>query len=247
MPDKIVHVSWLTAFNSCWLQWLNSKYEPKVVDTYKGDIGNVAVLSWSDAKVSPFVNWYVRHFNLDVSVRNKLAVIMKKMKQDIRDIKEANPIHYQECKFMIPYSKWIYASGTPDLFYFDVKDDIWSVDDYKVSTHNWYSNPEIIVADCQRILYPLWLMIYMWVDRCRFRFRVFDKNNTNLKLCGEHIITKKKAEKFFRDVMERYLECEFTWEYPAKRNPKCFFCPLKKSWLCPERQWSTDFEAEADF
>lgn len=225
-----VHVTSLTRINKCPADYMYNKSEILLKNTYKGDVLNTAVNSmWA---LWPWVKWYAENIDSDFAEIEKLkkvildarayAFLRKKEIEGMIEQWVEGVWYWQETKMVIPYSDDYDIVGSVDFLY--NKWEWFVVEDFKYSTHSRYSKEEILAKDCQRVVYPLMVMNYFWVDKVMFRFKVWDKKNTKLKDCGEMMMVKSYCEDYLHDVMDRFDHAYKNNLYPNCNSHNCFYC-----------------------
>lgn len=231
---KGIRVTTLSSFYTCAYKYKYDKSDIKVSDTYKWDILNAA--AGSDYSVKPFIEYYKNNINPDL----KLSVILQDccdgVARYVREKKEDNPdLFVQERKFVIKYNDDYYIEWTPDLYY---QNSEWQffVEDLKMSTHDWYEHEDSRTYNMQTYIYPLMVMIYYGIDTCSFGYYVFDKKNGKWRLIGPRMRTREECETKLKEVMDMYIESEFTETYSPNKQRACWFCKLKE--VCPARNKS---------
>lgn len=228
---KVIHVTSLGTYNNCPYSWYNSKdkpIDPKM--TYKGDMLNTVVNgSWS---YDPFLKWYSEFIDHDFKQIEMYKKIFEKAKQRRKDLYEQFEEVYQESKMLLKYDEFTWIVGTPDVVFYDKELDLWKIRDWKLSTFSWYGNEEVTQYEMQGPIYSLMVMNMFGVDRCEFKYWVYDKGNGNFGQFGK-VYTRTETEALVNDVMKRYIESAERETYEPRANKKCGFCDFKKNWTCP--------------
>ena len=206
--------------------------KPELKNTYKGDILNVAVNSFG--ALGPWVKRYSENISSDFAELEKLKKVildarwyafLKKAMIEMSASEWSEIWYRQEPKMVIPWSDEYCIVGSLDFLFNEW--DWYVVEDFKYSTHSWYSNEEILAKDCQRVAYPLAVMNYFWVDEVDFRFKVWDKKNTKAKDCWAGHMTREYCQKYIDDVMTRFAEANKKNEFPDCNSHRCFYCGPK--------------------
>jgi len=225
-----VHVTMLTRFNKCPADFMYSESKPLLKYTYKGDILNTAVLSLG--KLGPWVKRYSKYITSDFKELEKLkkvildarwyAYLKREMIKDMVESWVEDAGFRQETKMILPWSDDLAVVGSVDFLWNEWQ---WFVvEDFKYSTHSWYSDEELLAKDCQKVIYPLMVMNYFDVDEVLFRFKVWDKKNLKVKNCWEEMMKRKYCEEYVDDVLTRYVKAHKNDEFPACNGFKCFYC-----------------------
>jgi len=229
---RVVHVTTLWQYNWCPYLWNSTKdnpIDPKM--TMKWDMLNMVVNGKWDYQ--PFLNRYWENIAYDFKQIEIYKKILAKARQRKIDLYEQFEEVFQECKMMIPYNDNTRIVWTPDVFFYDKELDLWKIRDWKLSTFSWYGNEEVTKYDMQWPIYSLMVMNMYKVDRCEFKYWVFDKNNWNFWQFGK-IYTRTECESTVKDVMDRYLNSLEWDDYPCRANNKCKgMCDINKRWECP--------------
>lgn len=230
----LIHVTSLTKVMECAWAFANEKtdfIDPAV--TYPWDMLNIAVLSkWTP---QPFLDQYIKTLNGDFKFAALAKPVFEDAKKYITDINATHDFVYQEAKMVLKFNEDYWIVGSPDLHFFDEKEWIWYVEDFKFGKHSWYGRKEIFEYDAQPYVYSRMLMEYYWVDKVKFRFRVYDKWNGQLKLFShpaEEYITKAMADDYIARAMDIYIEWK---EIGIWKSPKCYNFGHMKTW-CPAHQ-----------
>ena len=172
--------------------------------------------------------------------------VFEQAKKKVKDTKENHKQCYQEAKLLYKYSDEYYVVGTPDIFYYNEKNKIRCIADWKFSTHSRYGNEETTKTDMQKVIYPLMVMEYMEVKEAEFAFRCYDKKSWKL---GEFWskITYDEAKEQADEVIKRYITSKEFGEYEPRACNKCHgMCSLGMK-NCPLYQRTTVAEEIKDF
>lgn len=267
-----IHISTLNQYVLCPYAYRYSDDWPIAIEnTYKGELLNTAVANGTAVDYTPLVNFYAKEIDSNIKARRTVGKVMidaakyiEELKERIKDDSklteeelEGKDIKYEHQKYHPIYffqeQKLFYRIGkdllvgTPDLFYYDRKNDLRVMEDFKHSSKFWYGNPEILENDCQLWIYPLMIMSMMShtmkVDKMLSRICLFDKNNGKMSYEWQRTIHFKDAEEFLHDTYERYKMSQTLDDYQPRKNPKCKFCDLKP--VCWAWEWESD-EVEFD-
>lgn len=198
--------------------------------TYPWDMLNIAVSSKSDPK--PFLEYYVKHMNWDFKLAQVSKKVFKEAKECLRLINESNDIVYQESKMVYKYNDDINIVGSPDIHFYNKKDDMWFMRDLKFSKHSYYGKAQIREYDAQPYIYPLMMMDYHNTERVDAGFMCRDKNTGDMREFT-NLVTKEQCKKYLDTVMGIY----FQWmEMDIRESPKCYDFGHARTW-CPAKRW----------
>ena len=247
-----LHPTSLTSFMCCPYKYRYDKSDILVKNVMPGDILNIAVCSDGDTK--PFLDYYLENYDGDFKQSEMLRKIYENVRRDKDNIRQdvidkhasrwdvafPKPVpFYQESKFYLHVSDDVDIVGTPDCVYYDYDEQLWTIIDWKTSKNfDRYKGNAIREESFQTIVYAKFVMTYMKVDKIKFQFYVYNKNN------GEKLIVERPEELgwvYFTlaevdarltEAINKYQESDLLDERSPKSCRYCMFCGEKKT-TCP--------------
>ena len=239
--QTLIRVTSLSSFIKCPKKFFEDKSEPKIEQTYHGDLVNIAANS-KDWVIDEFVDYYTKHINEDIRITDSLKRIGKDIKKYINSLYKSEEKVYQESKMFYKYTNDIYITGSPDIFCI-AKDWSLCIIDIKcwsISSYYWEEKRD----NLQTVIYPLFVMERFNKNECTFMYKVFDKKtwkNTSFKIKR----TKQECIDIVNDAMHKYLAADLTGQYKPKKNQTCWFCPLRSH--CPTWKWYIELDEKDKF
>ena len=232
-----LHATALGTFNTCPYKYKNDKWDIDASKTFPGDILNVAMVSrWG---TQPFLDYFTKYFEGDFKLCQMLKKIYESARSYVDMLIEQHPLNYQETKFYYRVNPDLILVGTPDFFFYDKDEEIWTIIDWKTSANfNWYKGNDIWNESFQPYIYALFIMEYFKVDKVKFKFEVFSKTNGEQmwferpEELGWSIFYKEDVYKAVHDKVTEFEECQLIDVRPSKSCRFCNFCNCRKT-DCP--------------